>query len=131
MSRYALFPSLAFTIKADMQVVKRRGEKMTADRDGPGPSERSQDRKRKNRDGEAGEAGDAQAGDRSNADKKPKTDKKDRKDKSKGKRSRDDASAQAPAEVAAPAPAEKKGLEKDGQSIGSLIGRKRRRKAGK
>jgi nucleolar protein 4 len=116
-----------------IQVVKRRGEKIVAARDGLIGN------KRKDRDDEtATNEGDVQAGKRKRGGdgkregkdgKDGKRDRKDRdgkdgKDRSRSKSSKEDAKV-------TPAPQEKKGIEKEGVSMGSMIGRKRRRKAGK
>lgn len=114
-------------------MVKRRGEKITAARDGTIGT------KRKDREDDSAPA----------ADGEPKSgkrlrgsggagggDKREGKDRDRdGKRDKSDRKDKAPKHAAAaPAPApdaEKKGIEKEGVSMGSMIGRKRRRKAGK
>lgn len=103
------------------QVVRRRGENIAAARD------RTIGNKRKQRDDESSAPGAGQA----TADKvSGRSDKKSKRDhKDKGSKERKPRKEKA--EDVQPAVVEKKGIEKEGQNIGSLIGRKRRRKAGK
>ena len=109
---------------------------MTAVRDG---TDAYSSNKRKDRDDETDDKAEGSSG-----SKKPKAESgehekstkrgKERRDRSKGKALREEAAKSAPApssNVKADGPVEKRGIEKDGQNIGSLIGRKRRRKAGK
>jgi nucleolar protein 4 len=100
---------------------------MTAQRDGqtsaPSPH------KRKERDDQIA----AEDSEDEKPNKKPKGDPKggkERRDRSKGKAHRAEAAVASTSEPKAEKP-EKRGIEKDGQNIGSLIGRKRRQKAGK
>jgi hypothetical protein len=105
--------------------VKRRGEKMVATREGTDP--RPSTHKRKDRDDDDEEAGGKKDGEHEKSTKRGK----ERRDRSKGKALREEAAKSALAPVESKTEEkEKRGIEKD-QSIGSLIGRKRRRKAGK
>lgn len=103
-------------------MVRRRGEKITAARDGLIGA------KRKQRDDDTTIAAEDSDDQKSSArsGKKTKRDHKDKNGKARDRKlPRDQTESKKPVVV------EKKGIEKEGQNIGSMIGRKRRRKAGK
>lgn len=111
-------------------MIKRRGEKITAARDGTIGS------KRKQREEDAGEEEVEDASNVRRDSKKPRgagQSKREEKGKDRGGKGAkgNKGDSKAPESAPPPPPAAKNGIEKDGRSIGSLIGRKRRRKAGK
>lgn len=105
---------------------------MTATRDGADtPRTDRSSNKRKERDEGEGEVDPEGGKKRDGEHEKSAKRGKERRDRSKGKALREEAAKAAPTESKDEEKVEKRGIEKDGQNIGSLIGRKRRRKAGK